>query len=110
MTDSETASGVFLVSAVGQIEKAHFPNYDNIYCKYVFVYGPDWEIVTVSVLSHFRLWINLFTYFIRVRKKQGIEEGISQIAQKSQDERQLVVWNFPLDISFKSTNPHGCAL
>jgi len=40
--------------------------------------------------------------------KQGIEEGISQIAQKSQDERQQVVWNFPLDVSFKSTNPHGC--
>jgi len=43
-----TAGGVFLVSVVGQIEKAHFPNYDNMYCKYTFVYGPDWEIVTVS--------------------------------------------------------------
>lgn len=43
-----TAGGVFLVSVVGQIEKAHFPNYDNMYCKYAFVYGPDWEIVTVS--------------------------------------------------------------
>lgn len=85
MSGSEsTTGGVFLVSVVGQIEKAHFPNYDNMYCKYTFVYGPDWEIVT------------------------GIEEGISQIAQKSQDERQQVVWNFPLDVSFKSTNPHGC--
>ncbi|XP_022173500.1 B9 domain-containing protein 1-like [Myzus persicae] len=84
MSGSEsTSGGVFLVSVVGQIEKAHFPNYDNMYCKYTFVYGPDWEIVT------------------------GIEEGISQIAQKSQDERQQVVWNFPLDVSFKSTNPHG---
>lgn len=43
------ASGVFLVAAVGQIEKAHFPNFDNMYCKYTFVYGPDWEIVSVSV-------------------------------------------------------------
>lgn len=86
MSGSEsTTGGVFLVSVVGQIEKAHFPNYDNMYCKYTFVYGPDWEIVT------------------------GIEEGISQIAQKSQDERQQIVWNFPLDVSFKSTNPHGCA-
>jgi len=85
MSGSEsTSGGVFLVSVVGQIEKGHFSNYDNMYCKYAFVYGPDWEIVT------------------------GIEEGISQIAQKSQDERQQVVWNFPLDVSFKSTNPHGC--
>lgn len=50
MADSEMASGVFLVSAIGQIEKAHFPNFDNMYCKYVFVCGPDWEIVTVSVV------------------------------------------------------------
>lgn len=50
MSGSEsTTGGVFLVSVVGQIEKAHFPNYDNMYCKYTFVYGPDWEIVTVSV-------------------------------------------------------------
>lgn len=49
MAHNETASGVFLVSTVGQIEKAHFPNFDNMYCKYAFVYGPDWEIVTVSV-------------------------------------------------------------
>lgn len=43
-------TGAFLVSAVGQIEKAHFPDFDNVYCKYAFVSGPDWEIVTVSVL------------------------------------------------------------
>ena len=39
---------------------------------------------------------------------QGIEEGISQITQKSHDRRQVFVWNFPLDITFKSTNPFGC--
>lgn len=50
-----TSGGVFLVSVVGQIEKGHFSNYDNMYCKYAFVYGPDWEIVTVSFphTSHF---------------------------------------------------------
>ncbi|XP_011705220.1 PREDICTED: B9 domain-containing protein 1 [Wasmannia auropunctata] len=25
----------------------------------------------------------------------------------SNDPRNLAVWNFPLDITFKSTNPHG---
>lgn len=39
---------------------------------------------------------------------QGLEEGASQIAKKSQDERQLFVWNFPIDVTFKSTNPYGC--
>jgi hypothetical protein len=39
---------------------------------------------------------------------QGLEEGISQIASKSQDVRQALVWNFPIDVTFKSTNPYGC--
>ncbi|XP_039288164.1 B9 domain-containing protein 1 [Nilaparvata lugens] len=76
-------SSGFLLSVVGQIEKADFPDFDDIYCKYCFMCGPDWDIVS------------------------GIEEGISQIGRKSQDGRQLFVWNFPLEISFKSTNPHG---
>ncbi|KAF4521176.1 hypothetical protein B566_EDAN010638 [Ephemera danica] len=73
----------FLVSVTGQIESAEFPEFDNIYCKYAFAHGPDWQIMT------------------------GLEEGMSQISKKSQDERQLCVWNFPLDITFKSTNPSG---
>lgn len=39
---------------------------------------------------------------------QGLEEGISQITSKSQDVRQALVWNFPIDVTFKSTNPFGC--
>lgn len=45
---ASSSSGAFLVSAVGQIEKAHFPDFNDMYCKYTFVYGPDWELVTVS--------------------------------------------------------------
>lgn len=39
---------------------------------------------------------------------QGIEEGLTQMCKCSNDPRNLAVWNFPLDITFKSTNPHGC--
>ncbi|EEC06461.1 eppb9, putative, partial [Ixodes scapularis] len=38
----------------------------------------------------------------------GIEEGISQMCKKSKDPRGIFVWNFPLDITFKSCNPYGC--
>uniref|UniRef100_A0A8L2UHN1 B9 domain-containing protein 1 n=1 Tax=Rattus norvegicus TaxID=10116 RepID=A0A8L2UHN1_RAT len=61
-----------------------FPEYDDLYCKYCFVYGQDWAPTA------------------------GLEEGISQIASKSQDVRQALVWNFPIDVTFKSTNPYGC--
>ncbi|KAG1668017.1 B9 domain-containing protein 1 [Nymphon striatum] len=73
---------VFLIMAAGQIESAEFPEFDDIYCKYCFVYGQDWAITS------------------------GLEEGISQIARKSMDDRQVFVWNFPIDITFKSTNPY----
>lgn len=39
---------------------------------------------------------------------QGIEEGLTQTSQCSKDSRRIIIWNFPLDITFKSTNPHGC--
>lgn len=41
------------------------------------------------------------------RYPKGLEEGISQITSKGSDSQNLV-WNFPIDITFKSTNPFGC--
>lgn len=37
---------------------------------------------------------------------QGIEEGISQISKHTLGCPQFV-WNFPIEIVFKSNNPHG---
>ncbi|XP_062508693.1 B9 domain-containing protein 1-like [Corticium candelabrum] len=74
---------VFLVMVTGQIETGKFAEFDDLYCKYSFVFGQDWVITT------------------------GLEEGITQITKKSRDARQLFVWNFPLDLTFKSTNPFG---
>jgi len=73
----------FLLSVVGQIETADFPEFDNIYCKYCFMYGPDWTITS------------------------GVEEGISQVAKRSENDYRLFVWNFPVEVSFKGTNPYG---
>lgn len=39
----------FYFSLIGRIEKADFPHFDNLYCKYCFNYGPDWEVTTVSI-------------------------------------------------------------
>ncbi|XP_023369777.1 B9 domain-containing protein 1 isoform X2 [Otolemur garnettii] len=76
-------STVFLLMVNGQVESAQFPEYDDLYCKYCFVYGQDWAPTA------------------------GLEEGISQITSKSQDVRRELVWNFPIDVTFKSTNPYG---
>ncbi|CAI9735167.1 Hypothetical predicted protein [Octopus vulgaris] len=77
------SSSVFLLNINGQIESGEFPEFDDIYCRHCFVYGDDWIITA------------------------GLEEGITQVTKKSPDRRQVHVWNFPLNITFKSTNPFG---
>nr|XP_054762522.1 B9 domain-containing protein 1-like [Lytechinus pictus] len=74
---------VFLLMMSGQIEGGDFPEFDDLYVKYNFVYGPDWVITS------------------------GLEEGISQVCKKNVYGNQYFVWNFPLDVTFKSTNPYG---
>ncbi|KAG8222494.1 hypothetical protein J437_LFUL009597 [Ladona fulva] len=73
----------FVVSITGQIESCEFSRHDELYCKYCFMFGSDWVVTS------------------------GLEEGISQVSRKTNDERSLVIWNLPLDISLKSTNPYG---
>lgn len=51
------ASGVFMLSVAGQIESAEFHEFDDIYCKYCFVYGPDWVVTSVSPFSNFSWFI-----------------------------------------------------
>ena len=75
--------GVFLVSITGQVESGHFPESDSLYLRVFWVCGSDWEVTA------------------------GQEEGLSQVATKSQDREGRIVWNFPLNISLKSTTPCG---
>ncbi|KAK2166866.1 hypothetical protein LSH36_34g05020 [Paralvinella palmiformis] len=60
-----------------------FPEFDDICCRYTFACGDDWTVTS------------------------GLEEGVTQTSKKSSDGRQIFVLNFPLDITFKSTNPYG---
>ncbi|KAG5326861.1 B9D1 protein, partial [Acromyrmex heyeri] len=78
-----SVEGQFFLSVTGSIEHAKFYEVNNVYCKYSFHFGPDWSVVA------------------------GIEEGLTQMCKCSNDSRNLAVWNFPLEITFKSTNPHG---
>ncbi|TWW69632.1 B9 domain-containing protein 1 [Takifugu rubripes] len=74
---------VFLLSVNGQIQGANFPEFDHLYCKFCFVYGHDWVPTA------------------------GLEEGITQITCKGKQSPHTLIWNFPLETTFKSTNPSG---
>ncbi|XP_068192986.1 B9 domain-containing protein 1 isoform X2 [Antennarius striatus] len=49
----------------------------------------------------------LLTVNGQIEGANGLEEGISQIACKSRHSTHKLIWNFPLETTFKSTNPSG---
>mmetsp|Transcript_32536 Transcript_32536/g.76634 ORF Transcript_32536/g.76634 Transcript_32536/m.76634 type:complete len:107 (-) Transcript_32536:456-776(-) len=73
----------FEVHVMGQIESAFFPTEDNLYCNFCLQRGPDWQVVA------------------------GVEEGITQVASVPPGSMAKVVWNFPLEMTLKSTNVYG---
>ncbi|EOD40530.1 hypothetical protein EMIHUDRAFT_222627 [Emiliania huxleyi CCMP1516] len=74
----------FNVMATGQIESGRFEGNSSLYCRYVFSCGEDWSVMC------------------------GVEEGITQMASSSGSTANgSVVWNFPIDATFRSTCPHG---
>ncbi|ERL84415.1 B9 domain-containing protein 1 [Dendroctonus ponderosae] len=78
------SDGTFLISIAGQIEYLDVMSAAGsaYHCKYEFHAGPDWTIVG------------------------GLETGLSQIANVVNN-NDKVVFNFPVDLQFKSTNPFG---
>lgn len=75
-------SSSFLVSAQGQIESGLFFDFSHVYCKFSFTFGSDWSLVS------------------------GLDQGITQVAKRSPS-NQMFIWNFPVDVTFKSSNVHG---
>ncbi|XP_044253049.1 B9 domain-containing protein 1-like [Tribolium madens] len=78
------SEGTFLVSLTGQIESLDIlaPAGSSWHCKYEFVTGPDWKIIG------------------------GLEAGLSQTANVVVNGAR-VVFNLPIEITFKSTNIYG---
>lgn len=88
----QSESSSFFVMITGHVESAKSSTSsltDQLYCRYSFQYGPDWEIV------------------------HGVSMGLSQVGRQGvmnpidEDWGNEIVWNFPIEISFQSTNPYG---
>ncbi len=79
-----TEPSSFQLSCCGQISGGNFGDIDDIYCKYSFSIGPDWSPIA------------------------GIDHGISQHARiNHMTANDDIVWNFPIDVTFRSTNVFG---
>jgi len=76
----------FVVMVTGQIESGRYEGLDSLYCRYAFTMGDDWTVAS------------------------GVEEGITQMSTSSGsggEQGLLAVWNFPIDLTFKSTSAFG---
>jgi B9 domain-containing protein 1 len=80
---TKQGESAFFVQCVGQIESGDFGPTDNLYCRYSFQYGHDWTIAS------------------------GIDTGLSQTARRLIQVDEGIVWNFPVDVTFKATNVFG---
>jgi B9 domain-containing protein 1 len=81
-----TTENFFYLNVIGQIESANFPlgpDGNGIFCRFDVVVGSDWEIVS------------------------GIRTGVTQCANVGPD-FENIVFNMPIECTFKSTNIHGC--
>jgi B9 domain-containing protein 1 len=80
----ENQESSFIVQCLGQIDSGNFGSSDYLYCRYGFSYGNDWDVIA------------------------GVDNGLSQTSCRNNlNPESRVVWNFPLDITFKATNVHG---
>lgn len=78
----------FYLNVLGEIKSANFPlgaDGSGIFIRYDIVAGDDWEMVS------------------------GVKAGLTQCANsgKYSDE---IVFNMPIEFTFKTTNVHGCEL
>lgn len=84
---AENILNTFLYTLSGEIQSADFFEFDSLYCKYSFNHGQDWTLLA------------------------GLSEGITQIGSKGRPQSHLsnplVIWNFPLELTYSSTTPFG---
>lgn len=86
----------------GQIESASFPStINNLYCRYVISYGKDWQVThgVASGLSQISQW-----------KHIPITSSTSSSSYNQNNNNfysPTIVWNFPIEIAFQSTNIYG---
>ena len=98
-----------------------FPEFDDLYCNYSYSYGQDWDIVSVSHDASRPKIITMYmschvracnihvhgAYFLVFIHIQGLSEGITQTTKRGGPNKHFV-WNFPIEVNFRSTNPFGC--
>lgn len=100
---------------------------DGLYCRYSYYYGNDWLIAGVSSAAWcYPLAHSAASIDASHQRVQGVDSGVSQVAVTSYlhnntssvssvsssssvagTSNSSVVWNMPVDVTFKTTNVFG---
>lgn len=83
----DTTDNFFYINVIGQINSCWFPvgcDSSKLYCRYDITAGADWQVVS------------------------GLTSGITQHAQPAAGRFEEIVFNMPIEVMHKSTNPFGC--
>lgn len=81
--DNNRTAFFFRVNITGYIESGDFFDGDVVYCKYEFVAGKDWI------------------------QEDGHKSGQTQYSCRGEGTNDIMVWNMPFEIGYRSLNPHG---
>ncbi|QDZ18992.1 ciliary basal body-associated B9 domain-containing protein [Chloropicon primus] len=73
----------FSVVVNGQIELAEIQGSRSGYCKFLVTHGEDWQVL------------------------DGLEEGVTHLSKRSPGVDTSFVWNFPINVAYRSTNIFG---
>ncbi len=108
---SALSSSSFQIMITGQIESASFPStMNNLYCRYVISYGKDWNVThgVTSGLSQIAQWKHVPN--IQPQFRSSSSSSLSSFYNRNNNTTYYsptIVWNFPIEISFQSTNIYG---
>ena len=93
----------FLVDFKGAVLGANFQGIDHIYCRYSYVYGPDWKIINGENESGYS----------QMASRNGFTKRIylntfDSCGSRSQSGDGLdFVWNLPIELTMSSSNVSG---
>ena len=89
---AENQTSSFFIMVTGSIESVTTGSVNGqLYCRYAFSYGSDWSVV----------------HGVSLGFSQVGRQGVSRWKGVGEDGSSVTILNFPIEISFESTNPHG---
>lgn len=97
----------FLVDFKGAVLGANFQGIDHIYCRYSYVYGPDWKIINGENESGYSQMAsrNSLTKSIYLNTFDSCNSRSGN--QLNSSDSLDFVWNLPIELTMSSSNVHG---